>query len=944
MTGLHRLIANDRQPWVKGLPVLGLIWLVGAVGDRLWFALDHSVPAWDQADYLTGALNYWRELQNPQWFSSFWWTNLWQLSSKIPPLVYLSTTPFLSLFGAGPDQSTLIHLLYSAILLGSVYALGSYLFRPIVGLWAAGLCVLMPGLYHVRLEYLLDYPLAAMVTLTLTCLTVWHGEVQHRVLPASRQTMTAKQAALVPQTVFASDRPDRISLFSAQRCFFNKHCLIFLPHRWLLALAFGLAFGLAMMVKQSALIFLLIPIVWVVGIGIRQRAWIPLVQLAVALCLSGLVMWPWYRTNWLLMLMSGKRATVDSAIAEGDPSLLSLDAWTFYLKQLPGMVSWPLLLAALFGLLCFWRPARVSSNWSSDWAEEPDFAPKPKEYRQQLYHHSRQALTWLLVFWVGAYFLSSLNINKDARYTVPFLPTLAVILAYGLTLLPKRWSTLRWGAVGLSILLMLANLLPLPGGSALQRNTFAYHPAYLGKALPHPEVIAEVVQADPYLRSTIGVLPSTPGINQHNVNYYGMLRNFQVYGRQVGTQVKQVEQDGRSFAWFLTKSGNQGSIRQQEAQTALMQWVEQGTDFRLHKTWALPDGSTLYLHHRRVPLLEANLTNSEPQPSTTEPPTAPSAPSIANPSPVRLDQILLPDRAPPGQPIPVTYKWSGSWELLRSGLLILTWQRLGEPTGQGVERWLHDHGIGMGSLRSSAPAAKPNTQFQVVERSAMLPPADVVAGEYTLEATYFNRKTGETFSIDTPAVSLQIDPTATPSPAPELDWITQLHKLAITLPQGIKALDQVFAEVGRIGQYDPTQDYVHQTRQAMEYRLRQEPQNLDFAYTLALANVLKRRVDPAIAAFQQVVQLDAQNPFAYAYLAFVNLYDWRPQAAETALNTALTLNPNLPELYALRGIAALMQGNLIRAWRNVQTYQAQSQLSRRQPTTASPIPASQVAQ
>jgi len=44
-------VADKDNKKLTGL-ALGIIWLIGAVGDRIWFALDHSVPAWDQADYL----------------------------------------------------------------------------------------------------------------------------------------------------------------------------------------------------------------------------------------------------------------------------------------------------------------------------------------------------------------------------------------------------------------------------------------------------------------------------------------------------------------------------------------------------------------------------------------------------------------------------------------------------------------------------------------------------------------------------------------------------------------------------------------------------------------------------------------------------------------------------------------------------------------------------
>ena len=356
------------------------------------------MPAWDQADYLAAALTYWRALQTPQWLSGEWWTGFWQLTNKIPPLVFISTTPLLSWFGAGADQSTLINLVFSAILLGAVYGLGAYLFNVQVGLWAAIICLLMPELYSVRLDYLIDYPLAAVVTLTLALLTFWRG------------------------------RGESLPLRNIWQ--------------WLMAIGVGLSFGLALMTKQTALLFLFVPLVWVGLESLWQRAWGRLAQLVLAMALTFAVCYPWYRANWLLILTASKRATIDSAIAENDPSLLSLDCWTYYLKSLPVMVSLPLLVVPLVGFLLFWRRSRVSSQWQG----EADYAAKSKDYRQQVYLASRRSLIWLLGFWLGGYLLSSLNINKDDRYIVPYLPILGIVLAYGLTLLPQVVGGAKMGS------------------------------------------------------------------------------------------------------------------------------------------------------------------------------------------------------------------------------------------------------------------------------------------------------------------------------------------------------------------------------------------------------------------------------------------------------------------------------------------------------------------
>jgi predicted Zn-dependent protease len=147
-----------------------------------------------------------------------------------------------------------------------------------------------------------------------------------------------------------------------------------------------------------------------------------------------------------------------------------------------------------------------------------------------------------------------------------------------------------------------------------------------------------------------------------------------------------------------------------------------------------------------------------------------------------------------------------------------------------------------------------------------------------------------------------------------LDLVTQMRALARNLPEGRKALDPIFDEIGRINQYDPVQDYTIQADRALDYRLQQEPQNLDWAYAFAFSKVLQEDAEGAIRALKRVVQLDSQNPYAHAYLAFVYLYQWQGKNAQEAIEPALALNPNLPEIKAISGVAAIEQGNLVKAW------------------------------
>ncbi|MDX2240941.1 MAG: glycosyltransferase family 39 protein [Leptolyngbyaceae cyanobacterium bins.302] len=875
--------------WLPDLLIVIGVGLAAMVSDRLWLRLDHTTPAWDAADYLTGSLVHWQALQTPHWFSSSWWTNLWLLSSKIPPLVYISSAPIISVFGKAPDRIMLIFLVYSMVLLGAVYALGTYLFNRRVGLWAVVFCVLMPTLYEARLEYLLDYPLTAMVTLAFLCLTLWWSDEHRKDSPYENSQNAPTDLSPhppIPPSPLGILRP------------------------WLLAIAAGITLGLALMAKQTAGLFLLVPLVWCGLETIWQRAWKRLAQFGVLLLVSVPVWLPWYRTNWLLILTSSKRATIDSAAIQGSPSLLTLDAWTFYLRYLPVMVSIPLLLVPLLGLICFWRRSRLGNRGF----RSVEYGLRSQLDRQQAFGSARRSLGWLLLFMLGAYLLSTLNPNKDTRYFAAGLPVLAVMLAYGFTLLPRSWRLVQWGSVALAGLLMLTALFPIfaqaqPSSPLQRQRSFPYQ----GAVYPLEQVISEVRKTAPYLRSTIGVLPSTPELNQHNVNFFGLVQNFQVYGRQVGTRRVNLTQDRRSLEWFLTKTGDQGAIRTPDLQTAMVQQVEQSGDFELQKSWNLPDSSQLKLYHRQVPSVDVKQLGS--------------ADTSTVPSPVQIDRVVVPPNAPPGKAVPVTYQWSGSWQKLQGGLVVLTWKRQGESNQKGRDRWLHDHAIGIGTLYPEQP--KPVsvlTPFQVTERLAMFAPADLIPGAYQLEAVYLDRTTGETSPLAVPAVTLQINPTAAPIPAPELDLVSQLRSLAGTLPKGTQSLEQISNEVNRINQYDPVQDYLLQAQQAMTYRLTTEPQNLNYAYTLALATVLKRQVNEAISALQRVTQLDPKNAYVHAYLAFVNLYDFRAGAAQQSLNTALQINPDSPEIQALSGIAALMRGNLMQAWNHAQAYQKADRL------------------
>lgn len=836
-------ISVDRTSPILIIISLILIWLLGFVIDRIWFSLDNIIPSWDPSEYLNGTMLYQEALKNPHFFDNSWWRELWLLSNKVPPLMYIITAPFFLILGASVDHGNLVLSLFSLILLISIFSLGVLFFNSKIALFACLLVQLIPALYRYRLEFLLDYPLTVIVTSSFVCLSYWY---------------------------------------------FTKT-----KSSWGLAILAGISFGLGILLKQTFVFFLFLPITFAFISLLIYKKWHKLTQLITSFIISIFIFFPWYRTNWLLIFTSGKRATIDSAILEGDPPLNTLKAWTFYGEILPYLLSWHLVIIPLFCLIyLIVRYYTIKSDkYKNIWSYlQITF------YQNQRNFNNKNYLTilitiWLLVFLGGGYLLSSLNINKDDRYILPLLPILTLIISALIFSYKSVGNKIfKVCIIFLSFLLMIFNLFPL-GGEILTKNLSPkmQNFPYLGEKWATPMIISSAIETTPYLKSNIGVLPSIPEINQHNISFYGAIPNFHVFGRQVGVREKEIYQDVNSMEWFLIKTGYQGSIP--EIQQKTVELVENSEDFYIVNQWQLPDNSELKLYHRKLPFNEVLTLNSRD-------------------SKLNLDEVIVPKIFPSGQPIPITYKWSGSWENLNNGIVILDWKSI-----DSEQKWTHDHSIAMGNLHpNNLTSEQLNQDFQVIENTAMFPPNSLSEGDYILKATYLNYSTGETEEILIPETKVTLNNNSPIDSHRELDLVSQFSQFAPKLSQGIDGLTPVFAEVTRINQYDPTQYYLKVAQRAMEYRLQTET-NLDYFYTLLLSQVLQQKVDDSIETAKKLVIQNPENAFNHAYLSFLYLYDWRGKQGEKALQPALELKPEVREFQYMKAISALMQGNLWGVWK-----------------------------
>lgn len=805
--------------------ILGLIWLVSNFCDRLWLMLDKSVPAWDQSNHLAYSLEYLRALQNPNLISGEWWRQFWMLSNKYPPLTYLISVPFQQIWGLGNDQALLTNFVYSAVLIFSVYIIGKTLFNPEIGLWGAAFSVLFPRLYQTRLQFLLDTPLLVLTIACFACLTLWK---------------------------VAQNRRDQ----------------------WIYTIIFGVCLGLGLLTKQSILFYLIGPILYLNISYLWKREWERMLQFLTSCIISIFIWFPWYRTNFIYLFSTAQNSNAIPAALEGDPSVNTFAAWTYYGQDLPLAVSWVLLIVPIVGLLL--HLFGLFSNKSLLIEGKKAFP----------------SIIWLSIYFISTYLICSALYNKDSRYIMPYLPILGIFLAYCLTLWRGRWQFVRWSTLAIAFVVMIMNLFPIAGTDQL---TLALSPGvlfrpYLEQPVPNAELVKTVIQTTPYQIANLGVIPNTNSINHNTLNYFGALENFQVYGRELGNTTETVAQDSQAFDWFITKTGENGFAK--EPQLAFAKTLSNNSNFESIKNWQLSDQSNLNLYHRINPSVIVR-------------------PLTKNVDNIHLDLVSIANKIAAERPVTIYYEWSGSWQKLTSGLVLLTWQSLSNPD----DFWIHDHAIGLGTLLKPNDAEK-NQSLQVVEQIAMFPTPNLPEGEYQLKATFLDYKTRKTEIIPIPDFKIVLDNKTPKLSALNPDFVTQLRQLALNLPKGIKGLDPIFRQVDRLNVYDPTQDYLKQVDASLSYRLQSQSQYaVNWTYAQVLARVLQQNPQAAIASLQSLVKLDPNNPYSHAYLAFVYIYDWQGKSAEIALEPALKLAPDNVEINALKGVAFIMQGKFIQAWK-----------------------------
>lgn len=191
------------------------------------------------------------------------------------------------------------------------------------------------------------------------------------------------------------------------------------------SVGFGAVVGLGMLTKWTYLFPLALPILYAVGgalyLAYRDRGVRRLAHLLYAGALAYMIALPWYVVNFYRLRIDLLQNGVGAGIQEHDPVVGSFNSTIWYIQNLSAnqIDGWQ-VLALVLGLAAMaFRPANLRRN------------------------------LFPLLTLVSTLLIFTLLRNKDARYTMPMLSSIAVIASYWILQIP--WKNLRFSVAGFSV-------------------------------------------------------------------------------------------------------------------------------------------------------------------------------------------------------------------------------------------------------------------------------------------------------------------------------------------------------------------------------------------------------------------------------------------------------------------------------------------------------------
>lgn len=260
------------------------------VNNIIWLRLGGRPQHWDSAIHLIETLNA-NRIGETQHRSL--WKQALSVSWYYPPLVSYISVPFYRILGDSEFSALQVMTLFLVILVASVYGIGTRLYGEEAGLLASLLAASFPIVIEYSHTFMLDLPLAAIVTLA----------------------------------VFLFSRTELIQ--------HTGYCVLL-----------GIVVGCGMLTKWTFLTYAGVPIVYCSMKAIRtsEKRQRIVLNLIVALLVASAVIAPWYLVHAVQIATS----RIEFLTQE---NRTFMESFLFFFKAIPEQTSWVLVILLLVGIV-----------------------------------------------------------------------------------------------------------------------------------------------------------------------------------------------------------------------------------------------------------------------------------------------------------------------------------------------------------------------------------------------------------------------------------------------------------------------------------------------------------------------------------------------------------------------------------------------------------------
>ena len=581
----------------------------------LWLAANATSTGWDRPKQLLYLLTYDSILQHIDVRSVFQAVTFndgkW---SYYPPLFHFTALPLQRLLGVSEDVATMTNVIYIAILLLSVYGIGARIWGKQAGLLASCLVSLFPMSFSMARYFYLDYALTAAVALSVYLLLLTQGFESKKYSLLFGLSLglgmlikwllifflLGPLCVILLRSPVIQDLRRKLSRPSLDWRWLGISAIIgllatllwYLPNRdgvpelllgqWLFLLSWILATGLVYLVtRQSGPADNFVAALWL-GVSVASIWYLP-------------------RFDFVHHVLGfGYGARSDA------PDLSRFSAYTYYPKVLvKEELSWPftivLILLVAFTLIS-WALGRSRAS-ANGWI----------------------MASWLLV----PLAVTTLSTHRDARAIMPVLPSVALILAWGL------WHCCAGSAISRQVvrgaILALVILFGVAQFFVLSYDTLAWVPSRTATRLPligwvnlfaegdhiqwpnsgindgrywvMPDVFEQIHAEQGGKTTKFGLLINNRQINYRNVEYLLLTRYLDIVLENLDESSGRLPVYPRLFGcdYLAFMQSDRHRVASDQSQEVIREIIETSPrsfteTFQLVKTYPLPEGERIYFY------------------------------------------------------------------------------------------------------------------------------------------------------------------------------------------------------------------------------------------------------------------------------------------------------------------------------------------------------------